>query len=277
MQRRVQAVPDAPPSGVQADEEAHDPWSAHLSAALLDENGPAPLYHQIHLVLRDLIRRLDLPPGTALPGEQALAKTFAVSRVTVKRALNELAAERLVSRHRGRGTLVAARKTIPVVRSSFDGLIESLQQMGLVTQVELLETGLVTASEARVAMQMRLDAGAVLQRAVRRRWLEEEPLSYLITYTPEHIAARYSKDDLAHTAFLLLLERAGSAPLEAEQWITAVAASPVIAAALKVRPSTPLLKIERIMRDGEGGVVQLVHGFYRPDLFQYHVHSLRSP
>ena len=248
-------------------------WSGRLSAALLNETLPTPLYHQIYLVLRGIIRQAEFGPETLLPGEQGLARLLGVSRITVKRALNELANEKLVSRHRGRGTLVTPRAQTPVVRSSFDNLLESLQQMGLVTGIELLETTDVRAGEAGVAAQMEAAAAMVLQRAVRRRMLEGEPLSYLITYTPQAIALHYTEQDLASTSFLELLGRAGAAPFEAEQWITAVSAEPRVAAALEVGVAAPLLKIERVMRDADGAVVQLIHGFYRPDRFQYHVRN----
>ena len=273
--RRAQ-TPDLSPPVDEEREAAGDFWSGRLSAARLDQSVPTPLYHQIYLVLRELIRHPDLAPGALLPGEQRLAQLFSVSRITVKRALNELADENLVSRRRGRGTAVVARASIPIVRSSFDNLLESLQQMGLATQVELLDVREVTAGAADVAQRMGVSADTRLQRAVRRRRLEGEPLSYLITYTPQEIAAHFSEEDLAHTAFLTLLERAHATPLEAEQWITAVAAEPKVASALNVSASTPLLKIERIMRDGKGRTVQLVEVYYRPDLFQYHVRMLSS-
>ncbi len=248
-------------------------WAGRLSAALLDETLPTPLYHQIYLVLRGIIRQAEFGPETLLPGELGLARLLGVSRITVKRALNELAGEKLVSRHRGRGTLVTARAQTPLVRSSFDNLLESLQQMGLVTEIELLETTDVRAGDAGVAAQMEAPVAMILQRVVRRRMLEGEPLSYLITYTPQAIALHYTEQDLASTSFLELLDRAGAAPFEAEQWITAVSAEPRAAAALDVSVAAPLLKIERVMRDADGAVVQLTHGFYRPDRFQYHVRN----
>ena len=252
-------------------------WVTRLAQTRLDERAPTPLYHQLFLVLRDIIREGAFGTDTLLPGEQTLAGLLTVSRITVKRALNELAAETLVSRHRGLGTRVTPRARLPVVRSAFDNLLESLQQMGLATTIELIEIADVRAGPAGVAAHLDLPDTASVQRAVRRRRLEGEPLSYLVTYTPRAIATRYSPEDVANTSFLELLERAGAAPLEAEQWITAVAAEPRVAAALDVDPAAPLLKIERIMRDATGAPVQLVHGYYRPDRFQYHVRNVAPP
>jgi GntR family transcriptional regulator len=272
--RDTTAKSDIAPLDADPDAVAAHFWEMRLSPDMLDEGQPTPLYHQIYMVMRGVIEQNEVGPGTLLPGEQALTLQFAVSRITVKRALNELAADKLVSRHRGRGTIVAPRSSIPMVRSSFDNLIESLQEMGLVTQIELLEVGEVSAGDSAAGSSLKLPANALLHRVVRRRLLEGQPLAYLITFTPKDIAASFSVEDVAHKTFLALLERAGAAPHEAEQWITAVAAEPQMAAALDVSVSAPLLKIERIMRDASGRPVQLSLGYYRPDRFQYHVRNV---
>ena len=245
-----------------------------LDSSLLDATLPTPLYHQIYLVLRERIRRGDLSEGAVLPGEQELAKAFDVSRITVKRALNELASERLVSRHRGRGTIVAGGATLPMVSGSFDTLLESLKIMGLETQIELLEVQ-DDRVDAWAADRLELEVGAPVQRAVRLRKLQGEPFSHLVTYVPAEIAARYSREELASTPLLTLLERAGAKVVEAEQWITAAGAEPHVASALRVDIGSPLLKIERIMRKADGQAVQLIVGHYRPDRFQYHFTSKR--
>lgn len=251
-------------------------WTGRLSAALLDDSLPTPLYHQIHLVLRERIRSGEIAEGVLLPGEQELGRLFDVSRITVKRALNELAAAGLVSRHRGRGTVVAGSAAIPVVKGSFDTLIESLQLMGLKTELKLLEFEEEVPAAANVARHLEIETGAPVQRAVRLRSLEGEPFSYLVTFVPAHIGRRYTSHDLATTPILTLLARAGATVFEAEQWITAVGAEPTVAAALGVPAAAPLLKIERVMRASENRPVQLIYAHYRPDRFQYHVHDRRK-
>jgi len=252
-------------------ETAHAIWVARIFPALLDEGMRTPLYHQIYLVLRNLIQNGTVAAGALLPGEKVLAELFDVSRITVKRALNELAAEAFVSRHRGLGTVVVGRSALPVVRSSFDNLLESLHQMGLATELELLDMQEVLAGAAGVSSAMGLAPDTELQRVVRRRKLEGEPLSYLITFTPRALAKRYGGEALSGAPSLALLERAGAEALEAEQWITAVCAEPHVASALGVVAGAALLKIERVLRDASGETVQLIQGFYRSDRFQYHV------
>lgn len=240
-----------------------------LSSDQLDESLPTPLYHQIYLLIRERIRSGALAAGTTLPGEQELARTLHVSRITVKRALNELAGDRLVTRHRGRGTIVAGDAVIPMVRGSFDNLLDSLKIMGLETELELLDVREM-AADAMVAERLDLEPGAPVQLAVRLRKLKGEPFSHLVTYVPADIAARYTREELASTPLLKLLQRAGAEVTEAEQWIGAAAAPPQIALALNVDIGSPLLRIERVMRAARGRPVQFICGHYRPDRFQYH-------
>jgi GntR family transcriptional regulator len=242
---------------------------------LVDENLPTPLYHQIYLMLRERIVSGRLPVGALLDGEQEMAKRLGVSRITVKRALNELAARGLVERQRGRGTTVAGGAVMPLVASSFDTLLESLERMGLQTEVELLDVGEEAAGE-RVADRLELRPLTPVQRAVRLRKLNAEPFSYLVNYIPVDIAAGFPKSDLATASMLTLLERAGAPAQEAEQWITAVGASAEIAGWLGVSPGEPLLKIDRVMRGPRRRPVQFIEVYYRPDRYHYHFRAQKS-
>lgn len=246
-----------------------------FAPSMVDGRLPTPLYHQVYLILRDRIRRGMLTPGDLLPGEQELSRLMQISRITVKRALNELAADGLVSRHRGRGTVVADPGFSPMVKGSFETLIESLRLMGLETQVELVSNAEIPADET-TAEQLALEAGSPLRRIVRLRRLQGEPFSHLTTYLPDAIAAKMSREDIGSKPMLLLLDQAGAGVCEAEQWITATAADPQIAAALDVPPGSPLLRIERIMRGADGRPVQVIHAHYRPDRFQYHLKTQRK-
>lgn len=247
-----------------------------LGPHLVDESLPTPLYHQIYLYLRERIISGQLAAGALLDGEQEMAKRLGVSRITVKRALNELAARGLVHRHRGRGTTVAGSAVIPLVAGAFDTLLESLQRMGLQTDVELLDVR-EAAADSDVAERLEMKPGAMVQRAVRLRKLNGQPFSHLVNYIPEAISRRYSLEDLRSSSMLTLLERAGAPAQEAEQWISAVAAGVAIATALDVSPGSPLLRVDRVMRGPRRKPVQYIEAHYRPDRFHYHFRTQKSP
>lgn len=245
----------------------------HATAAaggstLVDNRLPTPLYHQIYLILRGRILDGELAGDDVLPSEEETARAFGVSRITAKRALNELAEAGYVVRARGRGTRVVHRAPTPPVRSSVEGLLENLIAMGLETEVTLLEFGYVVAGD-EVRRALDCPAGARVQRAVRIRRLEGEPFSHLTTYVPEDIGRSYSREDLASTPLLTLLERGGVEISRAEQTITATLADTGAAPLLGVALGAPLLRIQRIVRDQQDRPVEYITGLYRPDRYQY--------
>ncbi|RZJ24308.1 MAG: GntR family transcriptional regulator, partial [Haliea sp.] len=94
---------------------------------------PLPKYHRIYLVLREQLHEGRFAAG--LPGELALMQQFSVARVTVRRALEQLAAEGLISREPGRGTRPIARPApdgspAPALHTQLTGLLENLVSMG---------------------------------------------------------------------------------------------------------------------------------------------------
>ena len=234
----------------------------------VDDRLPTPLYHQIYLILHDKIVSGAFAADAMVPGEQELMRQFGVSRITAKRALDELAAGGLVVRQRGRGTRVVAQPGAEPVRAGVEGLIENLLEMGLKTEVRLLEFGYVPASPD-VAKAMGVAPGAMVQRAVRSRAVKGQPFSYLVTYVPEDVGRTYSKRDLSAKPLLALLERSGVRIGSADQTISATLADTEVAPVLEVEVGAPLLKIRRIVSDQAGRAVEYIIGLYRPDRYQH--------
>ena len=238
------------------------------ATTLVDMRLPTPLYHQVYLVLRDKILSGVYPFDSLLPSEQETSDTFGVSRITAKRALNELADDKFVVRERGRGTRVVYRAVTPPVQANVEGLLENLLAMGLKTKVELLAFDYIGA-DAEVSRVLQCDGGCTVQRAVRVRRLEDEPFSYLTTYVPEDIGRSYSRADLATQPLLTLLERSGNVVSRAEQMITATLADAEVSAALDLELGTPLLSIHRVVFDQNERPIEFITALYRPDRYQY--------
>lgn len=237
-------------------------------ATLVDERLPTPLYHQVYLILRNKILSGVYGFDETVPGEQEATEMFGVSRITAKRALNELADGGFVKRERGRGTRVIYRAPTPPVEASVEGLLENLLTMGLETQVDLLSFDYVKPNADITRILQCSDDGHV-QRALRVRRLEGEPFSFLTTYVPENIGRSYTREDLATRPLLSLLERSGVVIGRAEQTITATLADAEVSQALGLELGSPLLSIRRIVFDREETPVEYISALYRPDRYQY--------
>ncbi len=126
----------------------HDVPKTGGGQARLDANNRVPLYHQIFLILRNRIYGGDAGAGRhRSPASRSSCHEFGVSRITAKRALNELADAGLVIRERGRGTRVVKRPPPPAVTSSIEGWLENISLMGMATEARVLDFGYVPASE----------------------------------------------------------------------------------------------------------------------------------
>ncbi|MDQ2092933.1 GntR family transcriptional regulator [Rhodalgimonas zhirmunskyi] len=223
---------------------------------------------RVYLSLRDRISGGDLRDGESLPGEQKLAETFGVSRVTVRRALEALARGGLIERRAGSGTTVRARGTTgQPAAMDFNTLMPQLVEMGQQTTARLLSFSYGSAPDF-VAEAMGLAPEEKVQIATRVRLAQEVPFSHLTTYVPAQIAQNYSENDLATTPLFKLLERSGVQIKEAHQSVSATLAGPDVAEALGVDVGAALLSLRRVVRDVQGNGVEYLSGLYRPDMFR---------
>lgn len=240
---------------------------------------PLPKYHRVYLVLREQLQERRFDNG--LPGEMALVKQFGVARVTVRRALERLAAEGLIERAPGRGTRPVPPKSpdrgervSPPVRAQLGGLLENIVSMGLATRVRVLSCETIGASDA-VAQALSIGPGAPVQKAVRVRATSEGPLSHITTYVPADLARRFGRRELARKPILLLLEAAGVEIGRATQTISARLADGQVAPLLQVDVGSPLLAVTRLVHDAQDRPVQWLQGLYRPDRYQYEMQLSR--
>lgn len=241
----------------------------------LDPNNPTPLYHQIYLYYRHRILSGLLKNAERLPSEEHIATSFSVSRITAKRAMNELAEEGLVTRNRGRGTTVSYVAPARPRGDGFSGLLENLVNIAATTTVDVLSLT-YTAAPAVVAELLELPEGALVQRAERRRSRDGEPFSYILSYLPESIGRTFSEGELSAHPILQLIERSGHEISSARQTISATPADAIVAQALKLPPGAPLLKISRLVRDADNTPIQFIEVLYRPDMYTLEMALSRS-
>lgn len=229
--------------------------------------GAVALYHRVYTVLRERIVAGQYPAGRPLPGEIELAAAFDVSRVTMRRALDELVREGLIERSRGRGSFPRPAASSAPVAGTISGLLDNIIAMGLKTSVRILALETI-AAPPDVAAAMALGAGEKVQKAVRVRSLDGAPLALMTTFVPQAVAS-FTRRQLAETPMLKLLEAAGIGVAHADQTLSAQLADAGVAPLLDVGYGAALLAVTRLVRDDTGRAVQLLRGLYRPDRYEY--------
>lgn len=234
-----------------------------LDELRVDASTNAPLYLQLVERVAGLIALGRLKDGDALPAERLLAERLKVSRTTVRKALDELAARNLVRSWHGSGTFVATRLEQPLARlSSFS---EDMRARGRVPGFVWLERGLALPSpEAVIALG--LAAGEQVARFVRLRTADGEPLAVERAVIP----ARYLPDPEAVQESLYAALRArGMEPVRALQHLRAAAADPVDAQRLGVPAGSPVMATVRHGYLADGRPVEFTHSVHRGDRYDF--------
>ncbi len=232
------------------------------------ERTGGPRYQQIAAVLRRRIAAGDYPPGAQLPTEGQLTDEFAVSRITVRGALDRLTAEGLLRRERGRGTFVAARPIENDLAQLAD-FAEEMGTAGLETASRVLHHAEEPAA-ALIAAELGLTPGTAIIRLDRLRLAGGQPLAFDCTYLPLRYGRLLERDSLATETVFHQLETRYGIPLVAGRYaIEATAAAGGIAAALGLPVGTPLLLLHRTLSTSDGTVVYYQQRHYRGDRVRY--------
>jgi GntR family transcriptional regulator len=233
----------------------------------VDRGNAVPLYHQIFLGLRDEIISGQRAFGASVPTEQALAGAFAVSRITARRALDELAQHGFVERRRRTGTRVIYRSPTRPIEANIDQAVESLLAFGRDTKVRVLQLATQPAPP-EIAARLQITAGDPVIRAVRVRLLDHEPLGEVISHVPAALGLRLDRRDLTETPMLALLRDAGHAIGGGGQTISATVAGGHLAALLAIDLRAPILRIERTVLDTGGRPILFTVASYRADRYR---------
>lgn len=236
----------------------------------LDNDSSMPLYRQLQRALREAIDQRLLGPEDALPGERDLAADFAVSRITVRKALEGLVAEGLLVRRQGSGNFVAGR-----VEKNFSALTsfsEDMRARGRTPRSVFLKRsqGTVTPEEA---LALRLSPGTPVLRFHRLRYADDAPMA--LEYATV-VASALPGLDAVDSSLYEALERSGHRPTRALQRLRAVLLTAEQAELLKAHVGDAGLLVERIGSLRDGRAIEMSLSYYRGDTYDF-VAELATP
>jgi GntR family transcriptional regulator len=236
----------------------------------------SPLYSRVETVLAGEIADGDMKAGDQLPTEDSLIERFEVSRITVRRAIQNLVGRGLVEIRRGKGTFVASPK-ITQELTELTGFVEDMRGLGRKPTARVISKETVTA-DTTVAGHLALTKGERVVRIRRVRLADGVPISFDETYLPLEIGNKIITNNLKVEPIFSLLERKYNVPLiEAEYKLEAVAAEAEVAAALRVKQGSPIFRIERTSYSTGNRPVDYEKLYYRGDLVRFVTRLARKP
>jgi GntR family transcriptional regulator len=232
----------------------------------------SPLYQQIKVLILQSLQGGEWKPGEAIPSEMELAARFRVSQGTVRKAIDELAAENLLVRRQGKGTFVATHSE-QHVRYRF---LKLMPDNGEMTgegpaQREVLECKRVRAS-AEVARALALRTGDAVVQVRRVLSFAGTPTILEDMWLPGNAFKGLNAEQMAgyHGPTYAMFEvEFGVRMVRAEEKIRAVAADAGAGLLLKVEQQTPLLSVERVAYTYNDVPMELRRGLYRTDMHHY--------
>lgn len=229
----------------------------------LDPNNSQPLYQQVQRVLRDAIDKRILGPEDALPAERDLASELAVSRITIRKAIDGLVKEGLLVSRQGSGNFVSAR--IEKNFAKLTSFSEDMRARGRNPHSVWIRrsAGTVTPEEVLV---LRLSPGTPVFRFHRVRYADNAPMSIeYATLVASSLSSLESVDESLYEA----LERAGNRPVRALQRLRALLLNAEQANLLKASPGDAGLLVERIGFLRDGTAVEFSQSIYRGDTYDF--------
>jgi len=229
----------------------------------------SPLYQQIKTLLLQSLARGEWKPGAAIPSEVELAARYQVSQGTVRKAVDELAAENLLLRRQGKGTFVATHHEA-AVRFRFLRLVPD-DGRARVSGSRVLDCSRQKAT-SEVAAPLGLRAGDPLINIRRLLAFDGAPTILDDIWLPAALFPTLTVDVLARwkgPLYSLFETEFGVSMVRAEEKIRAVAAPAPAAALLEVEPGVPLLLVERVSYTYGDQPVEVRQGLCRNEQFHY--------
>jgi GntR family transcriptional regulator len=232
----------------------------------------SPLYQQIKGLILQSLQAGEWKPGEAIPSEMELAARFRVSQGTVRKAIDELAAENLVVRRQGKGTFVSTHAE-QHVRYRFLKLVPDSgdrEEVGP-AQRTVLECRRVRAS-ADVARALQLRTGDSVVQVRRVLSFGGVPTILEDLWLPGNTFRGLTAEQMAGhqgPTYALFEVAFGVRMVRAQEKIRAVAADTQQAQLLAVERGAPLLSVERLSYTYNDVPMELRRGLYRTDAHHY--------
>jgi len=226
-----------------------------------------PRYHRIAEALRERIRVGELPSGARLDNQRQLAKSFGVTLMTLRQALELLEREHLITRRHGLGTFVAA-PSIDYDIMQLRRFAGDLSAKGERVATRLLGTRFA-AADRRVAEALRLAGRPRVLVVERLRLVDEHPMSLQRSFLPSPLGDEVIRADLALTPLHQVLEfKLGVVVTRASETVSAVRLGRREARDLGCRAGEPAFESERVSYDAGGAPVVFDRAFIPGDRFR---------
>jgi len=234
-----------------------------------------PLYSQLKDVLLQLVQVDQLQEGNLIPSEREIGERFQVSRITVRRAIDELVREGYLTTQQGKGTFVA-RPKLQRPMTQMKSFSTATVDEGHLPGSKLLSLRHEQAVE-HIASILKTEKNAWIWIVERLRLVDDEPIGISMAYLNLPPDLSLTPTELTQEVSLWsILEKKGITLLRSEETLQAIAAGEDQAKLLQVNQGFPLLLVEGVVYTGQNIPIEYHQIFNRGDRYKYSVQTDRQ-
>lgn len=237
---------------------------------MLEGGVAVPMYLQLKTTLLSQIRSGRYRRDKRLPSEPELCRRYGVSRITVRRAIQELVDEGYVVKRQGKGTFVCGH-TIDRKIAYVSGFTESAEQAGFAVSSTLLKREVIQVP-GRITRLLGLPDGAPVLYTQRKRMADERPVMLENNYFPLPKFDFLRRSDLSGSLYRLLGSERGIDPIHPRETSICMAlADEKMANTMDVVVGTPFFKVDTFICDQHDEPVHVGHQFFLGELYTFKI------
>lgn len=229
----------------------------------LDENSAIPLYYQLENIIRRRIENGIYKIDDKIPSERSLSEEFALSRMTVSKAVNSLVDAGILYRKRGQGTFVSKKKVefFPGLK----GFVEIMKEKGLTPSSKVVNQEIIKPNKT-IPKKLQISENEKIIVTERLRLADDEIIALEKSYVPYSLCSELLKVDLSKESIYKYLTIEGYKPTKVVQEIQATLADEEMSKLLQIEVGAPILKRERVTFSKEIPI-EFSLNFYKGDRY----------
>lgn len=237
---------------------------------MIDKNSSTPLYMQVQNHLVEAIKSGDYGPGAQVPSELEIASEYGISRMTARKALDNLVSKGILYRRKGKGTYVAD-SVVSYGLSTMLSFSRTLRARGYDVVTRVLTVDVIPASlEVINHLQLAVDSKVIIIR--RLRLIEGQPAAIHTAFLEHAVFAPVLQVDLSQQSLLDTIQSiSGNQIAYTKDSVQADLLTADEARLLNVETGSPALRVEGVAYSADAHPTRYSRAVYRGDMFKFEV------
>ena len=241
--------------------------------------GKLPKYY---LLKRDIVNKIELgeyQEGSLIESERELMEKYQFSRITVRKAIDELVNEGYLYRIQGKGTYVKGEAEGQNL-FCLNSCTEDVKRLGRTPSKKTMKADRFPA-DAKRAKHLNIPIGDIVHMFGRVTYADQEPLNYTVTYLPEKVFPGLEQYDLEKRSLYDIIEKDYNVRItKARRTIEAVLPDSVIAGYLQISANMPVILFNCItygIVNGKEIPIETFRCYYRTDHYKFYIDQVNQP